>query len=254
MTTSPGTFSWRSHPGPKYHNIKNQRHSLLMISESAQVCVTSYMSYTTRVKNIYRGWYVQKWLTLTTTHIDSSKVHWFRRQHKIEALIQLSISTQVKCFYKSQAFQLRNLNHEMPTFNWIKLVASKWCAAQSAFVVTAKNNSIDQLWRLLQLQWPCWPQTSGIMANWGTPTLWMIFDCNYTNDKEGNWQIKLKWFYDTQPPRCYILLYWASLGRFEEMALYKEKRVAQVLTATLDKVQSYQISPKSWIICLMLKV
>jgi len=62
------------------------------------------------------------------------------------------------------------------------IVVTHW-AGWSQSTVTDWHNCADQLWQLPQLQRLWWLQSTSIMENQSSPTIWIIFDCNYIKDK-----------------------------------------------------------------------
>jgi len=99
--------------------------------------------------------------------------------------------------------RLKHIQEEKLSLNWSELMAAIRCAAWSAFTVKDRHNSANCLRRLQWLQWLWLSQSTRIVDNWSSPTLWMIFDCNYINDKGSNRQIKRQRSFDTQQAKNY---------------------------------------------------
>jgi len=87
--------------------------------------------------------------------------------------------------YGDDTLRLKDVEDKKLTLDWSELIAGIHCAAWSAFTVKDRHNSADRqrLLRLQGLQWLWWPQSTSFMDNRRSPTIWMIFDCNYINDK-----------------------------------------------------------------------
>jgi len=107
--------------------------------------MTTYMSYTTRAKNTYRGRSIYEWSTLTATNVYWSKVHLFRRQHTIDALLLSGMSAQSKCTYVEDTLRFKDIEDEKLSVRWIEHIEAIHRAVWSAFVVTVRHISTDQL-------------------------------------------------------------------------------------------------------------
>jgi len=99
--------------------------------------------------------------------------------------------------------RLKHIEEEKLSLDWSELMAAIRCAVWSAFTVDNRHNSANCLRWLQWLQWLWLSRSTSIMDNRSSPTLWMIFDCNYINDKGGNRQIKRQRSFDTQQAKNY---------------------------------------------------
>jgi len=152
--------------------------------------MTTYTTYTSRAHKTYSGGSVHEWSTRTALNVCMSKEPLWGTQHTIEALIPPRMSPQVKCTYREDTLPLKDIEDNKNSDDWGEPTVAIHCTEWSPFTITDWHNFTDHISWLRQVQWLWSPQKTHFVDNRGSPTLWIIIDCDYINGECGNQQIK----------------------------------------------------------------
>jgi len=93
------------------------------------------------------------------------------------ALLPSRPSGQLKCTYWDDTIRLSSIEDEKVSLDWLKLPAAIQCTSWSAWTVSELHNSADSTKMSMMT-----PQAIWNSDNQSSPTLVMIFDCNYIHD------------------------------------------------------------------------